>query len=309
MKIPIIVIVGPTATGKTSLSVDLAKELGGEIISADSMQIYRDMHIASAAPDEEEKEGIPHHLFEFLGREESYSVAEYVKAAAAAIKDINERGKLPIIVGGTGLYVSSLIDNIRFTEEEVNCELRARLEAEYDTIGGEAMIEKLSLFDPETATKLHPNNRKRIIRAFEVYMQTGTTIAEQNAQSREEPSPYEPIMIGLKAEDRQFIYDRINLRVDLMLQNGLLDEAKRAYEFRGSATSVQAIGHKEFFPYFEGEIPLSEAVETLKRETRRNAKRQLIWFSRDERIVWIDIDKTEDILSEAIKIYRKGSLL
>ena len=156
MKIPIIVIVGPTATGKTSLSVALAKKLGGEIISADSMQIYRDMHIASAAPDEEEKEGIPHHLFEFLDREESYSVAEYVKAAAAAIKDINERGKLPIIVGGTGLYVSSLIDNIRFTEEEVNCELRARLEAEYDTIGGEAMIEKLSLFDPETAAKLHP---------------------------------------------------------------------------------------------------------------------------------------------------------
>ncbi len=309
MKIPIIAIVGPTATGKTSLSVDLAKKLGGEIISADSMQIYRDMHIASAAPDEEEKEGIPHHLFEFLDREESYSVAEYVKAAAAAIKDINERGKLPIIVGGTGLYVSSLIDNIRFTEEEVNCELRARLEAEYDTIGGEAMIEKLSLFDPETAAKLHPNNRKRVIRAFEVYMQTGTTIALQNAQSREEPSPYEPIIIGLKAEDRQFIYDRINLRVDLMLQNGLLDEAKRAYEFRGSATSVQAIGHKEFFPYFEGEIPLSEAVETLKRETRRYAKRQLTWFSRDERIVWIDIDKTEDILSEAIKIYRKGSLL
>lgn len=306
MKIPIIVIVGPTASGKTALSVAIAKKYGGEIISADSMQIYRDMHIASAAPDEEEKEGITHHLFEFLGRDESYSVAEYVKDASNVIREIYGRGKLPVIVGGTGLYINSLIDNVHFTEEETDPTLRASLEREYDTVGGEEMIKKLSAFDPKTAEKLHPNNKKRIIRAFEVYMQTGLTITEQNAVSKLEESPFEPCVIGLKTEDRQYLYDRINLRVDIMLENGLLQEAEKAYKMRGSATSAQAIGHKEFFPYFNGEASLEETVETLKMETRRYAKRQLTWFSRDERINWINIDKTENALAEAsIIIERK----
>ncbi len=302
MKIPVIVIIGPTAVGKTALSVALAKKLGGEIVSCDSMQIYRDMHIASAAPDEEEKEGIPHHLFEFLGREQKYSVAEYVKDAAAVIRDIHERGKIPVIVGGTGLYMTSLIDNIRFTDEETDPKLRARLEEEYELIGGQAMIKKLAEFDPDTAVKLHPNNKKRVIRAFEVFMQTGTTMTQQNKNSKAENSPYLPCIIGLRTEDRQFLYDRIDRRVDIMLENGLLEEANRAYENRGSETSVQAIGHKEFFAFFDGEISLLEAVETLKRETRRYAKRQLTWFSRDERTQWINIDKTEDVLSEALKI-------
>ncbi len=305
MKIPIIVIAGPTASGKTALSVAVAKKYNGEIISADSMQIYRDMHIASAAPDEEEKQGIPHHLFEFLGRAKSYSVAEYVKDAAAVIKDVYKRGRIPVIVGGTGLYISSLVDNIRFTEEESDPELRRSLEKEYDTVGGEEMLRRLSVFDPESAAKLHPNNKKRVIRAFEVYMQTGVTVTEQNAASKRDESPFEPCIIGLKTEDRQFLYDRINRRVDIMLENGLLEEAKTAYNLRGSTTSVQAIGHKEFFAFFEGEITLPEAVETLKRETRRYAKRQLTWFSRDERVNWIDIDKTEDVLSEASKIIER----
>ncbi len=305
MKTPIIVIAGPTASGKTALSVAVAKKYGGEIISADSMQIYRDMHIASAAPDEEEKQGIPHHLFEFLRRNESYSVAEYVKDAASAIKEVYERGKIPVIVGGTGLYISSLIDNIRFTEEKSDPALRESLQKEYDSIGGEEMIKRIAEFDPETAAKLHPNNKKRVIRAFEVYMQTGVTVTEQNAASKLIESPYDPCIIGLKTEDRQFLYDRINRRVDIMLENGLLEEAKVAYRSRGSATSVQAIGHKEFFRFFEGECSLEEAVETLKRETRRYAKRQLTWFSRDERINWIKIDKTEDILSEASKIIER----
>lgn len=306
-KIPIIAIVGPTASGKTSLSVALAKRLGGEVVSCDSMQIYRGMHIASAAPDNHEKEEIPHHLFEFLDREEAYSVAEYVADAARVAEDIWDRGKTPVFVGGTGLYISSFIDNVRFADAEADDALRLRLEAEYDAVGGEQMLLKLAEIDPESARKIHPNNKKRVIRAFEIYKLTGRTMTEQNEASKTEPSPYIPYIIGLKAEERQFLYDRIDKRVDIMLQNGLLDEARAAFLTQGSVTSVQAIGHKEFFPYFEGEISLEEAVEKLKRETRRYAKRQLTWFSRDERIGWIDIDKTEDVLSEALKILeRKG---
>ena len=306
MKTPIIAIVGPTATGKTSLSIELAKKLGGAIISADSMQIYKGMHIASAAPDSDEKENVPHHLFEFLERNESYSVAEYVKDAHAEISEITKRKRIPIFVGGTGLYISSLIDNVSFTEEQTDDTLRAELSAEYDSVGGEEMIRKLALFDPVAAENIHPNNKKRVIRAFEVYKLTGKTITEQNENSKKEPSHYIPYIIGLKSEDREYLYDRINRRVDIMRKRGILEEAKTAFESRGSATSVQAIGHKEFFPYFEGEISLEEAVETLKRETRRYAKRQLTWFGRDERTNWIDIDKTEDVLSDALKILERN---
>lgn len=306
MKTPIIAIVGPTATGKTSLSIGLAKKLGGEIISADSMQIYKGMHIASAAPDEQEKENIPHHLFEFLERDKSYSVAEYVKDAHAKISEVVKRNKVPIFVGGTGLYISSLIDNVSFTEEQTDDLLRTELSLEYDRIGGEEMIKKLSEFDPVAAGNIHPNNKKRVIRAFEVYKLTGKTITEQNDNSKKEPSPYIPYIIGLKAEDREYLYDRINRRVDIMLEKGILEEAKEAFVNSGSATSVQAIGHKEFFPYFEVKTSLDEAVETLKRETRRYAKRQLTWFSRDERTNWIDIDKTDDVLSDALKILERN---
>lgn len=307
MKTPVIAIVGPTATGKTALSVDLAERLGGEIISCDSMQVYRDMHIASAAPDTEEKRGVPHHLFEFLERGDSYSVAEYVKDAHRKIAEVTARGNVPIFVGGTGLYISSLIDNVNFAEEKTDPDLRSALEQEYDRLGGERMIELLAEFDPEAAKNIHPNNKKRVIRAFEIYKQTGRTMTEQNENSKTEPSPYIPFMIGLKAYDREFLYDRINRRVDIMLENGLLKEAKAAFLNRGGDTAVQAIGHKEFFPFFEGEISLDEAVETVKRETRRYAKRQLTWFSRDERIEWINIDKTDDVLSETLKILeRKG---
>ncbi len=306
-KIPVIVIVGPTAVGKTSLSVELAKRFSGEIVSGDSMQIYKGMHIASAAPDEEEKEGIPHHLFEFLARQDSYSVAEYTADAKRVIFDIADRGKLPVIVGGTGLYISSLINNIRFTEEPTDEELRRRLSEEYDAVGGETMLRRLEAVDPEAAAGIHPNNKKRVIRALEIYKTTGKTITRQNAESKAEPSPFIPFIIGLKSYDRQFIYDRINKRVDIMLEKGILDEARAAYEAGGSKTSTQAIGHKEFFPYFEGEISLEEAIETLKRETRRYAKRQLTWFSRDNRTEWIDIDTAEDVLSSALLILeRKG---
>ena len=303
---PVIYIVGPTASGKTSFSIEIAKRFNGEIISGDSMQIYKDMHIASAAPDEEEKGNIPHHLFEFLERDESYSVADYVLDAHKAAADISSRNKLPVFVGGTGLYISSLIDNVSFAEEQTDQSLRAELQEEYDRLGGEEMIRRLAEFDPDAAANIHPNNKKRVIRAFEVYKLTGQTITSQNENSKKEPSPYIPYIIGLKSEDREFLYERINRRVDLMLEKGILEEARRAFESRGSATSVQAIGHKEFFPFFEGKISLDEAVETLKRETRRYAKRQLTWFGRDERTNWINIDKTDDVLSDALKILERN---
>lgn len=307
MRIPVIAIVGPTATGKTSLSIDLAEKLGGEIISCDSMQIYKEMHIASAAPDEEEKRGIPHHLFEFLSRNENYSVAKYVKDAHRKVAEVKERGRVPIFVGGTGLYISSFIDNVSFTEEQIDTHLRSKLENEYDTVGGEVMLAKLAEFDPEAAQKIHPNNKKRVIRAFEIYKQTGFTMSEQNLRSKTTPSPYLPFLIGLKADDREYLYERINRRVDIMVENGLVEEARSAFLSRGGDTAIQAIGHKEFFPYFEGKISFDEAIETLKRETRRYAKRQLTWFLRDERVEWIDIDKTENVLSETLKILeRKG---
>ncbi len=307
MKTSVIAIVGPTATGKTSLSVALAEQLGGEIISCDSMQIYRDMHIASAAPESEEKRGVPHHLFEFLSRSDSYSVAEYVRDAHQKAAEVTARRKVPIFVGGTGLYISSLIDNVSFTEEKADPGLRSALEEEYDTLGGEKMIERLALFDRDAAKKIHPNNKKRVIRAFEIYKLTGMTMTEQNENSKTEPSPYHAFMIGLKADDREYLYDRINRRVDIMLENGLIKEAEAAFLNQGGDTAVQAIGHKEFFPFFEGQISLEEAVETVKRQTRRYAKRQLTWFLRDERIDWINIDKTDDVLSEALKILeRKG---
>ena len=306
-KIPLIAIVGPTASGKTALSVALAKELGGEVVSADSMQIYKGMPIAAAVPTAEEREGVPHHLMEFLPLGSEFSVADYVNLAKDAINDIHSRGNQPILVGGTGLYVNSLVHNIAFTEEKKDEELRARLEEKFDFLGGEEMLRELAEFDPESAARLHANNRRRIIRAFEVYLQTGETVTEQNARSKTEPSPYNTLLIGITYRDREKLYDRINRRVDLMLEQGLLEEARGNYgaERKGAG---QAIGHKEFFPFFSGECGLTDAIETLKRETRRYAKRQLTWFGRDERINWIYADECDSVLDEAIKIIKEGQI-
>ncbi len=305
-KIPIVAVVGPTASGKTALAVELAKKLDGEIISFDSMQIYKGMHIASAAPDMEERQGVPHHLLEFLEPSESFSVADFKTVATSCVKDIVSRSKAVIIAGGTGLYINSFIDNILFTEEEIDQKLRDSLGAEYDRIGGEAMIEKLRTFDPETADKLHPNNKKRVIRAFEIYKTSGVTMSQQLRYSKTEESPYIPFMLGLTFSDRELLYERINKRVDIMLKNGLLMEAQAMFSSGASGTAVQAIGHKEFYPYFRGEITLSEATELLKAETRRYAKRQLTWFRRDERINWIYRDVTEDITGEALRVLERN---
>lgn len=301
-KTPIIAVVGPTASGKSELAVSLAERLDGEVISFDSMQIYKGMHIASAAPDKEEMRGIPHHLVEFLEPSESFSVAEFVKLAKAKTEEITKRGKRVIIAGGTGLYINSFLDNIIFTQSETDQSMREELSREFDRVGAEDMLRRLYEFDPETAKRLHPNNKKRIIRAFEIYETTGQTMTEQLENSRTEESPYEPYMIGLTYFDRERLYERINLRVDKMLEAGLLEETKGAFEGEGSKTSVQAIGHKELFGYIKGECSLSEAVELLKMQTRRYAKRQLTWFKRDERISWIYRDIIENTTEEAIKI-------
>lgn len=299
-KIKTVFIVGPTASGKTGLGISLAESFSGEIVSADSMQIYKGIHIASAAPEAQEMRGIPHHLLEFLEPNESFSVAEYVKAAREVIADIEKRGRLPIVVGGTGLYISSLADNTEYTEEETDYKLRQSLENRFDEIGAERMLSELAEFDPDTAARLHPNNRRRIIRAFEVYKTTGKTITQQNALSHSGKEYIEPLLIGINFRDREKLYERINLRVDIMLENGLLEEAKTALSRSGGA--VQAIGHKELSGFIKGECSLDEAVENLKRQTRRYAKRQLTWFNRDKRINWIYADETEDILKEAARL-------
>ena len=299
--IPVLAVVGPTASGKTTLAVELAKRLGGEIVSADSMQIYKGMDIASAKPTEAEKQGIPHHMMDFLPPETPYSVAEYVKAARACILEIYKRQKLPILVGGTGLYVDSLLTGTQFIETETDFDLRARLETEFDALGGEKMLEKLAAFDRDTAARLHPNNRKRIIRAFEVYTLTGKTMTEALAASREKPSPFTPCYIGIAYENREILYDRINRRVDIMLENGLLAEA-RAF-FQGTPdTAAQAIGYKELKPYLDGVLSLDEAVENLKRATRNYAKRQITWFKRNPQIHWIYADtcSKQALLAQAI---------
>lgn len=306
MKIPLIATVGPTASGKTSLSIDLGLELNGEIISCDSMQIYKGMHIASAAPDEDEKKGVPHHLIEFLSPLDTFSVADYVSLGHKKIKEVNEKGKQPILVGGTGLYFNSLVDNISFVDEKVDEDLRLSLNAEFDKVGPEEMLKRLEEFDSVTAKILHPNNKKRIIRAFEIYITTGKTMSQQQKDSKSVPSPYKPYIIGLTFKDRQLLYDRIEKRIDIMLQKGLLEEAQKAYSIGSNKTAVQAIGHKEFFPFFEGKETLEQAVLKLKTETRHYAKRQLTWFNKDERINWIYVDETENLKKEAIKILERS---
>ncbi len=305
-KIRAVFIVGPTASGKTDLGARVAKQIGGEVICADSMQIYRGMPIASAAPTAEETLGVPHHLFEFLPPDTEFTVADYVDLARKKATQIAARGKTPVFVGGTGLYINSIIDNIEFVPQKTDADLRCRLGSEFDQIGGEKMLERVREIDPAAAEKLHPNDKKRIIRALEIFMLSGNTVTEQNILSRRNESPFEPTLIGITYSDREKLYERINLRVDKMLERGLLDEARRFYEGAKKGGAVQAIGHKELFPFFAGEKPLEECVETLKQSTRRYAKRQLTWFRRDERINWVYPDLDNDALEKALCVAEDG---
>lgn len=302
----LIAVLGPTASGKTHLAVKIAEKYNGEIVSADSMQIYKGMDIATAKPTEDEKEGIPHHLMDFLDPGQSFSVSDYVKLASNVTENIISRGKLPVLCGGSGLYVRSFLDNISFSEEKNNEQLRNELNERYKTEGGETLLKELSEFDPETAQKLLPSNGKRIIRAIEIYKTTGITMSEQIKLSKSEPSPYDITAIGLTFSDRQKLYKRINKRVDKMLENGLLNEASEFYSESKGITASAAIGYKELKPYLDGKISLEAAVEKLKMETRRYAKRQLTWFRKDEYIRWIEIDKCKDVFKEAEKIIEHG---
>jgi len=289
-KIPLLVVVGPTASGKTKLAVDLACEYNGEVVSADSMQIYKYLNIGTAKPSCDEMKGIRHHLIDFLEPSQSFSVADYVKLAKQAVSDIYSRGKLPIVCGGTGLYVSSLIDNIDFSEIKSDLNIRKELEELSMRFGNQYLLNMLREIDPELAANLHENNKGRIIRAIEVYKITGVAMSQHQKNSRLIPSNYNLCMLGLSAENRQVIYDRINLRVDIMLKNGLLKEAEFLLNTDCSNTVLQAIGYKELFEYLRGEKSFEASVEMLKQATRRYAKRQLTWFRRDERINWIMLD-------------------
>lgn len=290
-KQPMIVIVGPTASGKTRLSVDVAKNHNGQVVSADSMQIYKGMAIATAKPTEQEMQGIKHYLVDCVQPSSSFSVADYVTLARDAVSQIAAEGKLPVVVGGTGLYIQALVDNVRFDDTCSDTELREQLYKTAAEQGNLYLWEKLREADPKTAAKLHPNNLSRVVRALEVYHKTGVPISEHQYNSRLEESPYEPLMIGLNFSDRNELYRRIDRRVDSMISDGLVEEARQFYESGGAATAAQAIGYKELIPFFKGEAPLEECVLRIKTETRHYAKRQLTWFRRDARINWFYLDE------------------
>ena len=293
-KIRVIAIVGPTASGKTALGAEIAEEFSGEVVAADSLQIYKGMDIATAKPTKEEMRGIPHHLIGFLDRNVSFSVADYVELAGSVIGDISERKKLPVIVGGTGLYVSSLLDNIKFADIKSDAGLRKKLEDEAERLGNSYLFEKLEKVDPESAAELHPNNLVRVIRALEVYELTGKKLSLFKAESRLEESPYDPVMIGLDYNDRQILYDRINKRVDIMVKNGLVEEAQSIFDSCNMKTAGNAIGYKELIPYFKKEKSLEECISKIKQETRRYAKRQLTWFRKNAKINWLKLDEFDN---------------
>ena len=304
-------IAGPTASGKTHLAVRFAAQMGGEVVSADSMQVYAALSIGTARPTPEEMGGVPHHLVGFLPLEESYSVARYVEDARRAIADIHTRGRLPVLCGGTGLYIQSLLDNLTFAEQDEARPLRSELRARAEAEGGGPLLEELRSVDPETAARLHVNDIGRIVRALEVFHTTGVPISEQARRAKAEPSPYASRLMVLDCRDRQVLYGRINRRVDAMLEAGLLEEARRALDSPCAATALQAIGYKELAPYFQGECSLDEAVERLKQGTRRYAKRQLSWFRRmeDARFLYIDDYDGPAALCEAALALWKGESL
>ncbi len=287
-KIRIVTVAGPTASGKTALAVALAKRLNGEVVSADSMQVYAEPRIGTARPDESEMAGIPHHLLGFVPLSRPYSVAQYAEDARAVIADIHSRGKLPILCGGTGLYIQAVTENLSFSPEDSHDDCRAELKARAAAEGIEALLAELTAVDPETAARLHPNDEGRIIRALEVYKMTGRTMTEQRRLSRTQPTPYNNTLLFLDFRNRDVLYDRIDRRVDAMLQNGLLAEAERLLAAPTAPTAMQAIGYKELAPYFAGTLTLSEAVDNLKRSTRRYAKRQLSWFRRLAEPLYVD---------------------
>jgi len=289
VKIPLLVIVGPTAVGKTKTAIQVAHRLQGEVVSADSRQVYRYMNIGTAKPDWNEREGVPHHLIDIVDPDEEFSVADYQRLAQGVIKEIWKRNKLPILAGGTGFYINAVIDNYNFSSTAVNWEFRQRMQQLGEKYGGGYLLEKLRLADPVTAERLHPHDLRRIIRALEVYEFTGCPLSQWERE-QDQDSPYLLHMVGLTME-RASLYAVINERVEEMIARGLIDEVRvlLARGYSPDLNSMQGLGYKEIIPYLEGKVSLKEAVEILQRNTRRFAKRQLTWFRRDRRINWYAI--------------------
>ena len=289
MKKPLIVLTGPTAVGKTSLSISLAKAVNGEIISADSMQVYKGMDIGSAKIRKEEMQGVTHYLVDILEPEEEFHIVKFQELAKAALEEIYAKGKIPILVGGTGFYIQAVTRDIDFTQAEQETSYREELEQFAKEKGAEYLHEKLREVDSKSAENIHANNVKRVIRALEFYHQNGTPISEHNEEQKQQTSPYNLAYFVLTAP-REILYERIDRRVDQMMEEGLLEEVKSLRE-RGchrGMVSMQGLGYKEILAYLEGEYPLEEAVRILKRDTRHFAKRQLTWFRREQDVIWVD---------------------
>lgn len=309
---PLIVLTGPTAVGKTNLSIRLAKKIGGEIISADSMQIYKKMNIGTAKVSPEEMAGVPHYLVDELDPGEEFNVVAFQQMAKKAMKQIYENGHIPIIVGGTGFYIQALLYDVDFSEHETEEKYRQELVALEQEKGREYLYEMLKQADPEYAAIVHSNNVKRVIRALEYYHETGRKLSEHNAQQRERSSPYQFVYLVLN-DEREILYDQIDRRVDQMMEAGLLQEVealvKEGYE--RTLVSMQGLGYKEFFDYFDGKCTLEETVDIIKRDTRRFAKRQLTWFRREKEVCWMnkqDYPDGDALFHEILKILKEKEI-
>lgn len=311
MKKTVIAVVGPTASGKSALAIELAKRFNGEIICCDSMQIYKEMNIGTAKPDKSEQAEVVHHLFDFASPFESFSCADYIPLAQDVVCDILSRGKTPIFCGGTGLYLDRFLSGAQFEETEIDEDFRRDMEEYAKEFGNEALHNKLCEIDPASADEIHPNNVKRVIRALEIYKTSGKTKSELDRESKSFESKYRAIQIGIKYDNRESLYDRINLRVDKMMQAGLLQETEKLLNkgvFEKNATAAQAIGYKELLSYFRGEKTLENAIEDLKMATRRYAKRQMTWFSSHGDVNWLIADhkNLDDLVNEAEKIIKQN---
>lgn len=305
-KIPIIVVAGPTASGKTRLAIDIAKAVNGEIVSADSMQIYKYMDIGTAKPTAEERAECVHHLIDFVEPDAEFSVADYTELAHKTIADICARGKTAVMCGGTGLYINSVVNDVSFGEMETDYALRDSLQRKAEREGSEALIAELADFDPVSAARLHPNNLRRIIRAIEFYRLTGVPISEHQEQTKQTESRYAPIMFCIN-HPRELLYARINRRVDIMLDMGLCDEVKKLMSmgYTREMNSMKGIGYKELMAYYEGEYSFNEAIEAIKQGSRRYAKRQLTWFRRDERIIMLEHENAADTALRQIAVSKQ----
>ncbi len=311
-KIPVLAIVGPTASGKTGLGAALAQMYHGEVVSADSMQIYAGLDIATAKPTAAEMCGVPHHLIGCVPMDTAFSVADYMALAKPLIAEIHSRRHLPVLVGGTGLYVSSLLSNVQLAPTRQDAALRQELLAFAAQHGNEALHLRLAEKDPQAAAEIHPNNLVRVVRALEICLSSGKTFTQCKAESHCVPSPYHSLQIGLTYSDRQILYDRINRRVDEMAANGLVEEARAVYENASLRTAYHAIGYKELIPYFEQKMTLAECLDRIKQETRRYAKRQLTWFRKNDDIQWIILDKChkkQEILEKCQEMIAKAEIV